>query len=222
MSTHGDRMKSAVKLKASHPTHHGMRMQVHHLISKKSIKDKIDPKIKLGLKKGYDIDDLGNLVSLPNDYWGACHLEVQLHRSDHKKAKKNDDGHDIDYHRYVGKLINTELSTVDFDEICDSKKIQKKMNDISKDILEEITDFEISLTEEEISDNFRKEDDFGNKVETGCRDIGSRDGIALFRAAQEKGTLCKMQNRSDKRNLITRKPKEHFPTIKKHTLKTGN
>ena len=74
----------------------------------------------------------------------------------------------------------------------------------------------------EISDNFRKEDDLGDKVETGCRDIGSRDGIAIFREAQEKGTLCKMQNRSDKRNPITRKPKEHFPTIKKYTLKTGN
>jgi len=57
---------------------------------------------------------------------------------------------------------------------------------------------------------------------TGCRDIGSRDGIAVFKEAQTKGTLCKMQNRSDKRNPITRKPKEHFPTIKKYTLKTGN
>ena len=217
MSKHGDRMKAAVKLKPEHPTHHGMRMQVHHLISKKSIKKKVKAQIRQGLKKkGYDIDDLDNLISLPNDYWGACHLEVQLHRSDHRNATTDDDGHDIDYHRYVGNLINTELKSVNFDEVCDGKIIQKKMNKISKDILEEIADFEISLTVDEISDNFE------SGKETGCRDIGSRDGIAVFKEAQTKGTLCKMQNRSDKRNPIIRKPKEHFPTIKKYTLKTGN
>lgn len=216
MSKHGNRMKSAVKLKTSHPTHHGMRMQVHHLISKKSIKKKVNTQIRLGLKqKGYDIDDLGNLVSLPNDYWGACHLEIQLHRSDHRNATTGDDGHDIDYHRYVGNLINTELRTVDFDEICDGKIIQKKMNQISTRILKQIRKFEISLTEEEISENFESE-----KL-SGCRDIGSRGGIDKYRNAQEIGTLCKMQNRYDKRNPIIRKPKEHFSDIKKYTLKTG-
>ncbi len=216
MSKHGDRMKAAVKLKPSHPTHHGMRMQVHHLISKKSIKDEIEPKIKLALKnKGYDIDDLDNLVSLPNDYWGACHLEVQLHRSDHRNASTNDDGHSETYHETIGKIINTEFDKVDLDEVCDSKELQKEMNKISKKVLSRIKKFKLSLTEKVISDNFKE------GKQTGCRDISERDGIAIFREAQEKGTLCKMQNRSDKRNPITRKPKEHFSGIKKYTLKTG-
>ncbi len=215
MSTHGDRMKKAIK--PNHPAKLGMRMQVHHLISKKSIKKKIKTQIKLGLKnKGYDIDDIDNLVALPNDYWGACHLEIQLHRSDHRNATTDDDGHDIDYHRFVGNLINFKFRAIDFDDYCDSKKLQKKMNRISADILDEIADFKISLTEGEISDNFES----GEK--TGCRDIGLRDGISTFRQAQREGILCKMQNRSDKRNPLTRKPKEHFPIIRKYTLKTGN
>lgn len=194
------------------PDHHKnevMKMQVHHLVSKASMKEGIIRSISKKLKdKGYDIDDIDNLVALPNDYQGACHLEVQLHRSNHRNATTSPEGHPINYHKYVAKIILKEFDHIDFNNYCGSTKLQAKMNKLSKRILKEINDFNISLTEKEISDNFET----GNP--TGCRDLELGNGIAIFREHQEKGKTCKMSNRSGKHG-------QHFVNIKKYTLKTG-
>ncbi len=207
MSKHLDNFNKA------NPGHikNDIKMQVHHLISKASMNHPaLNGKGKIIKDKGYDIDSIDNLVALPNEYQGACHLEVQLHRSNHTNADKTKEGHPISYHKRVASIVNEHFSKPypSLDQYCDSRKLQKKMNDISSDILRLIKKFRLSLTKKEISDCFKKDN------EEGCRQLKLGEGIRIFEKHEVNNLKCSMENRSGKRG-------KHFKDIKKYTLKVG-
>lgn len=215
MSKHGENMKKAIADEKKHPKKFGMRMQVHHLISKHSI-TLISTNIKNALDdKGYDIDDLGNLVSLPNDFQGACHLAVQIHRGDHKKAKKNLDGHDETYHVSVKDLLDKKFRK-GLNDYCDTRSLQKEMNRQSTKILRKINSFKWSLTNKNISDSFLKD------ALTGCCHLPERANMEQFRANNKEGKLCPTKSRNNKKGILGRANKSHFPdSLKRYELKTG-
>ncbi len=64
-------------------------MDTHHLVSEKALDGCDDDLKEMLIDKGYNINYLGNLVGIPATFKGACHLGVQVHRSDHKFKKKS-------------------------------------------------------------------------------------------------------------------------------------
>jgi len=159
-------------LKEKHPLYNGIVMQAHHLISTKGAKmSELDNRL---VKLGYEINVVKNLVFLPSTLEGACHLKVQLHRSDHKGVI---DGKN--YHRFVSDQI---------------KKLKRKMNDCksnagksspmqrsmdlkSKLILNAIAQFKIPLTH--IYKNFESDNTVGccnkNNIPAVRRSITQED-----------------------------------------------
>jgi len=129
-----------VKTDASHPINNGVHMQAHHLISAKGV-DLSGIGVLL-VQKGYDINVIKNLVFIPSTLPGACHLGVQLHRGDHIHK---DDEHPKSYHvevkeqlvRLKEKISNCEGS---------ANTTQKLVNSKSKELLSDISDFNLSLT----------------------------------------------------------------------------
>ena len=98
-----------VKKLPSHPYNNGIHMDTHHLISAEAVKHS-----ELGenlVNKGYDINQLSNLVGLPATLPGACQLHCQLHRGDHTFSRPREEP----YHRYVSCLLYTSPSPRDED-----------------------------------------------------------------------------------------------------------
>lgn len=93
-----------VKNDKEHPFNNGIHMDTHHLISAEAVKMS-----KLGeslVSKGYDINQLSNLVGLPATLPAACQLHCQLHRGDHTFSRPEEKP----YHRYVsGELTDPEI-----------------------------------------------------------------------------------------------------------------
>ncbi len=79
---------TAYNEKKDHPFCHGIQMDTHHLVSEKALDGCDDDLKEMLIDKGYNINYLGNLVGIPATFKGACHLGVQVHRSDHKFKKK--------------------------------------------------------------------------------------------------------------------------------------
>jgi hypothetical protein len=149
---------AAVRNKPGHPIHKNVKMQAHHLLSKKGVK-------RSGLKSelehlGYDIDALENLVLLPCTLQGACHLGVQLHRGNHTTTadfsidNDDDDLHGLVYHLAVKKLLKAVESAVKRGKLCDdsARKIQAKVDGVSNKILGMIAAFTLPLSS--IHENF--------------------------------------------------------------------
>jgi hypothetical protein len=113
---------NAARKKPDHPIHRGVDVQVHHLVSRKSVVKLED----ILIARGYNIDTLANLVVLPCTLPGACHLRVQLHRGNHTGG---DDDHPVRYHLYVAGL----LARIRWDKfhgtLCteSQKKVQSKL-----------------------------------------------------------------------------------------------
>ena len=64
-----------------HPVKNNIHMQAHHIISEEGVnKSGTGNTLKT---RGYDINEINNLVFLPSTPAGACHLGLQLHRGDH-------------------------------------------------------------------------------------------------------------------------------------------
>jgi hypothetical protein len=167
-----DKIIANVIDKEDHPYNLGVSMQAHHLVSKKGMKiSNFEIKLK---KYGYEIDDIDNLVLIPNEPFDACHMNVQLHRSNHSALNnysfnsqddKTDDEHPLDYHQVVKKLIN--FLEPDISHICSLKTspdkktnlIQALVNDISDQVLTDINSFKLKLTS--IALDFYKDSDIG-------------------------------------------------------------
>ncbi|MGR5286586.1 AHH domain-containing protein [Vibrio maritimus] len=128
-----------VKKLPSHPYNHGIHMDTHHLISAEAVKHS-----ELGenlINKGYDINQLSNLVGFPATLPGACQLHCQLHRGDHTFSRPREEP----YHRYVsGELRDPEIRKKIKECYGKTKKteteseIHKLLDPISEDILDDI------------------------------------------------------------------------------------
>ncbi|USD31424.1 hypothetical protein CTT30_09160 [Vibrio coralliilyticus] len=128
-----------VKKLPSHPYNNGIHMDTHHLISAEAVKIS-----KLGknlVNKGYDINQLSNLVGLPATLPGACQLHCQLHRGDHTFSRPREEP----YHDYVsGELTDPEIRKKIKECYGKTKKtetesdIHKLLDPISEDILDDI------------------------------------------------------------------------------------
>ncbi|MDX1695057.1 MAG: AHH domain-containing protein [Ketobacteraceae bacterium] len=165
-STYRQTIIKAVGRDAGHPINQGIHMEAHHLVSSESVKlSKMSSILEHG---GYDINLLNNLVLLPATLPGACHLEVQLHRGNHygyanEQDNDSDDAHPINYHLEVAarlQLVEREIDDCNNDCKKSGIKVQDIVDEVSEDILDLISDFEIPLTP--VHGAFRK----GEK--TGC------------------------------------------------------
>jgi hypothetical protein len=102
------------------------------------------------IANGYDINCKENLVYLPSTLEGACHLSVQLHRSDHTFKDPGADGvHSRGYHEVVTDLLDDLMDKMD---VCDlpiekrRKRVTRKMKNISRTMLDGISSFDLALT----------------------------------------------------------------------------
>ena len=142
--------------------------QVHHLISKHSVElAKMKPLLE---KNGYDINKIENLEGYPSSFEGACTLAVQLHRGNHGDQRDEEDdeleSHAISYHKRVKKEFLEGVKDHDKKQpFCgnkeSSKKLEKMMDGISRDIRGLITSYEYKLTEASIANGFKKDNPVG-------------------------------------------------------------
>ena len=107
----GYRDKVLQQVGSDHPINKGVKMQAHHLISRKAL---LDSSIENRLEDfKYDIDNVDNIALIPCTLQGACHLNVQLHRGNHPGVLSVDNGNNDDdsehpdtYHDKIKKRIN--------------------------------------------------------------------------------------------------------------------
>ena len=128
-----------VKKLPDHPFINGIHMDTHHLISAEAVK--ISKVGKDLVSKGYDINQISNLVGFPATLPGACQLHCQLHRGDHTYSRNEEEP----YHDYVsGELKDPEIRKKI--KSCygktkateDESAIHKILDPISEEILDEI------------------------------------------------------------------------------------
>ncbi len=130
-----------------HPINYGIHMDTHHLISAEAVNiSKLSQSL---IDKGYMINDINNLVGFPATLPAACHLGLQLHRGDHLHKKTP---YEKPYHKFVNTLLQEKESKI---QACYGRtkvrekntEIHKLLDPISEDILGELIDFELPLTE---------------------------------------------------------------------------
>jgi hypothetical protein len=157
-------------------------------------------------KRGYDINNLKNLVFIPSTLQGACHLGVQPHRGNHAaefEESDNDKMHPTTYHEFVMRLLQKELRFLEGN--CPENKspnhtdLNKKMSDLSKYVLGCIQKRTVKLT------SVAKHFDPDSK--TGCAGL---DNIPGFKVAN-----CPMGRNHHKEGISF--PKSQTP----YTLKQG-
>jgi hypothetical protein len=133
-------LTEAIKGDRSHPRHHGVKMQAHHLISEKGVSlSGLGAEL---VRNSWFINDLKNLVFLPCTLRGACHLGVQLHRGDHRAPIDQDkEDRDADkvltYHTMVSEKLGDLQSA--FHKECtpgSSGSVVNKVHRISEQILD--------------------------------------------------------------------------------------
>ena len=208
-------------------------MQIHHLISKKGYSlSKFSSRLKKYLESvSYDIDTPQNLVALPSEYRGACHLEVQLHRGNHPEINGQS------YHQIVEGLVDGKFQNVKNDTLCKHpERAQKMMNQISKNLIKRIDSFDLPLTKDGIHRSFKE----GEK--SGCRNLaigGSKkqftDKEDVFKDEGNKSineTCCTTDNRTKYRDnneqikmldfVSKDRKKPHYDIKTPHELKVGN
>lgn len=132
------RTLKGLTMQPSHPRHHRVRMQAHHLISEYGV----------GLTQhgdnledlGYDINEPSNLVFIPSTLQGACLLHVQPHRGNHDhEDEEDDDGHrEPSYHQRVKILIDKKMPAI-------RKACAKKNSDPKKEVQEAMDDISAEL-----------------------------------------------------------------------------
>lgn len=132
---------------SGHPINYGIHMDTHHLISAEAVN--ISELSQSLVDKGYMINDINNLVGFPATLPAACHLGLQLHRGDHLYKKTPNEK---PYHKYVSTLIQEKKEKI---KACygrtkareKSTEIHKLLDPISIDILSDLNDFELPLTD---------------------------------------------------------------------------
>lgn len=197
------RLEHNVRNMADHPIHHGITMQAHHLISQEGIRNsELGDELK---HRGYDMNVIENLVFLPSELMGACHLGVQLHRGDHTKVSKFTGR---SYHNEVKNqilVIETRISTCKSTPKQTQKYVCNAMDEKSEYMLDLIADFKMPLTH--IDEAFDLDEPLG---------CGNQHTLADHRAY---ATTCRHQrnhggHRDPKGNAITL-PKQQY------TLRVG-
>jgi hypothetical protein len=127
-------------------------------------------------KRGYDINNLKNLVFIPSTLQGACHLGVQPHRGNHAAEFGDDDKdemHPTTYHEFVGQKVKAMYIKEKLKDECKgSERVQRVMNTVSLEILKLIQKGQVKLTS--VAEHF----DHDSK--TGC---AGRDSITDFKVA---------------------------------------
>lgn len=213
MSGYRKNVIDAVAGSPNHPVHH-ISMQAHHLISKKSVM--LTGKKEEFEDRGYDINIAENVALFPSVYEGACHLEMQLHRSDHKDAgpeydeiHEGDDGdnaHSRVYHNVI-KTKYLDAISKKIDKYCSDdytpRELQADLDDISQDIYEEITDLELLLVDRKVSIDFKS----GNLA--GCRNQKTKKSFIF--AKDNTGENCVYRTGEKKGS--------HFPNVRKSGFK---
>ena len=184
--------------KIGHPIFHGVVMAAHHLISIEGMKlSGLGDEIKF---KGYDINRPLNLVFLPYELAGACHLGVQVHRGNHDKKIMNKTYHEIvqDLLRAKhDKIVNCEKTPRET-----LKELIKTLNKISLKIVNLIIDYDVHLTDIAVA--------FHPESSVGCSNASK---VGDHR--DNKGQLCS-HNRD---HYSLRTPKGHLIDIQKKNYK---
>lgn len=118
-------------------------MDTHHLISAEAVKLS-----ELGenlVSKGYDINQLSNLVGFPATLPGACQLHCQLHRGDHTFSRPREEP----YHRYISGELRRPAIRKKIKECYGKTKateneseIHKLLDPISRKVLKKINKIE--------------------------------------------------------------------------------
>ena len=190
--------------KAGHPIFHGVVMAAHHLISIEGMKlSGLGDEIKF---KGYDINRPLNLVFLPYELEGACHLGVQVHRGNHDKIIMN-----RTYHQEVRDLLWEEEEKITNCKKTPQEtlnKLIKTLNAISKSIVKKITKYEVHLTDIAVA--------FKPQSDVGCANASN---VGDHRKNNGKGQVCSC-NRD---HYSLRTPKGQLIDIQKknYTLEPG-
>lgn len=177
-SDYRDALMDAALKDKDHPLHFGFSMQAHHLLSDKGISQSgMGDKL---VDLGYEINELENLLFLPYDLNVACHLGVQMHRSNHNFIKKLK----INYHVEVKELVSSRQVKTALKRcnngVSDAeaiRNVQKLMDSLSEDVLDMIKDFELPLTV------IYKDFDPKNNEAKGCANAGS---VPAHRASNHK------------------------------------
>ncbi len=168
----GEAMKAAQP--PTHPVHQGVTMTHHHLLTIEKVSG-LSWSNKLE-RLGYVIHDPGNLVLMPNHPFGACHLEVQSHRSRHTMGVVP--GASKSYHREMDRLLEAIRRKIRQAVFCKEPvaKIQREINQRSTLILGEIASFNIMIQND--NDAF-KPGNTGCGLCAGVRDHGPMQTTAL-------------------------------------------
>lgn len=129
----------------SHPIFNGVSMQAHHVVSAKGL-DISSAESQMN-KVEYDINEVENLVFIPCTFQGACHLNTQLHRSNHTTTKKKegdlDDAHPRSYHQAVAELVDAVYErNISLCPFKNQKKILDEYKAIPSVILLSINNFD--------------------------------------------------------------------------------
>lgn len=131
---------NAIQTDLTHPYNKGVKMQAHHLISKKAVKL---GNLKSDLEHlGYDINVKENVALIPSTLKGACHLKTQVHRGNHTApgegtlygdGNDDDDLHGIGYHLAVRAALQRVKIKRDRGRLClePGRDIQKEIDAIS-------------------------------------------------------------------------------------------
>lgn len=152
----------------SHPISNGIKMQAHHVVSAKGV-DLSGAEDQM-LKIEYDINEVDNITFIPCTFQGACHLNTQLHRSNHttkeKKSSDMDDEHPRTYHQTVSDYLDAVYE--ENKNLCPEKKqkfILNKYKLVSKFIIASINDFE---PDTQLTAAYESFDINGNLSKIGC------------------------------------------------------
>lgn len=141
-ATIGQLMKAAQS--PTHPTHLGVSMTHHHILMVSKV-DRHTTARKLR-RLGYVVHDPGNLVLMPNHMYGACHLEVQMHRSRHTSASIPT-GATRRYNTEIDQALRAIGQRIRRADYCrgSHREIQSDLNNKSEDILDLIKDFDVQI-----------------------------------------------------------------------------
>ncbi|EPJ42949.1 MAG: hypothetical protein OFPII_44330 [Osedax symbiont Rs1] len=149
-----DNILKAVDGIKSHPIHHGVKMQAHHLVSNQALKES---GVSYDIEHlGYDINHVSNIALIPCTLQGACHLNVQLHRGNHPAVvhedngnNDDDDSHPPSYHKELEERAIKVKGYIDDGDYCEKKqetKLLKMMRILSKQVARDINNHELALT----------------------------------------------------------------------------
>ncbi|MDX1695191.1 MAG: AHH domain-containing protein [Ketobacteraceae bacterium] len=200
-----DNLKKAIADVADHPYHAGFKMQAHHILSREAF-FRVDGKRGEFARKveaiGYNINLAQNLVFLPCELEGACHLQVPLHRGNHTYVDHNNKDGDVyrPYHAEVARRIESKIRK--FVNDCDTRcatnaysreqQIQKMLDSVSKKVLKLVADYKLPLNRMHTDFKLHNPKGCGNLVNIGTSEQNckkNRDHSLDLQHREHGGTI---------------------------------